>query len=403
MPRVLFLNLDELLHDSKVEALLSYYPQRYLLRANPGDIVVVPDPVDADFVAYARSVKKLAAPENWLVVTGRNSGALCSSRSLFESGAPLARLKKLVKKGGYVFTPYLQTPKMLDVAQKLGLRPEAPAMSLPDAVNSGLTLALNNKLYFKRLCRRNGVPVLPDYVCTTPEAITAAAEKLGRGGRRVILKKTRAAGGYGNISGTAAELAANIALWRKWDEVLVEPHLGDERVVGALALLDADGVKFLGLDRQDCVNDAWNGCEFPYSGRGAAEVKRHTLRLARLLWKEGLRGEMDLDWFATPRNGVFAIECNFRDNGFGYILELARDAFGLPPARTHARYWAALKLGQPSLRLIAEKISALNAGTRRGGAILCGKPKNGRVGVLAAADSAAALRRLSRAIIKELS
>lgn len=404
MHRLLFLNIEEVVSHEGMEKLLRYYPQRYLLRAGPGDIVVVPDPVPADFLAYAKKLRGLGDESGWLVVTGRNKGKFCAVQSLLENSAALHRLEKLCAPGTHLFVPYFQTPKALGVARRLRLK---AAASTDLALEGGMTAALNNKLFFKLFCRTAHVPVLPDCVCDNEAALAAAVERMGKGGRRLILKRTVSGGGYGNLSGTAKELLAKIPQWYRHGELLVEPHVGDERVVGALAEMHDGDVRFIGLDRQLCENDAWRGCVYPFAGRGAAEIKKHTLKLARILQKRGLRGQLNLDWFDTAK-GVFAIECNFRDNGFGYTLELAQSVFGLGK-NCALRYCAALKLNKKHHTLseilaALERFNALRAKAGHpGGAVLCGKPHLGHADLLLAAKNPAALQQLTRAAFKELS
>jgi len=381
-----------------MEALLSYYPQRYLLRANPGDIVIVPDQVPQDFLEYAKKLKKLPHESRWLVVTGRNRGRYCAATALLANRAALRRLKSLLTKN-HVFTPYMQTAKALALAQKLGVK---CAGSSPEALKAGLAAAVNNKHLFKQTCRALGVPVLPDYLCACRESLSRAISRMGEGGRRVIVKKTVSGGGYGNLSGTANELLSRLHVWHQDGQALVEPHLGDETVVGSLVEMNEGSCHFIGLDRQLCEDDAWRGCRYPYAGRGAALIKKHSLALARHFRAQGLRGQLNLDWFDTNR-GIFAIECNFRDNGFGYTLELARDIFGLAPRKAAIRYWAALKLNKKSrsLQPVLKNIGKLPSG-RHCGAVLCGKPRAGKTDLLLAARDKKELARLERAALKEL-
>lgn len=314
---------------------------RFLLHAAPGDAVVVPAEVPGDWIdtvsriiGCQRRLPVFSAPVPERIVEGRPYSlieAIRHDRDL------LGRLEGLITQGSWRLEPYYQSPRVIDLAQALGI----PGNATPDpVVREGWVDAINDKLYFKDLARANGVPVIPGVEGDTLQTIDHAIDELERQQPGpIMLRKAMSGGGLGNLSGPPSELKFLLPDWYRAGEVVVEPYLGLSDTLGSLVEIGDDALVFRGIDVQVIEECCWAGFRFPCDDPTLTEpVRAMSLRLGAAVQDLGLRGVLNIDWAVTrAADGtptIMVLEGNFRHNGMGHILDFARRFFG--PARAEA-------------------------------------------------------------------
>ncbi|OGR60523.1 MAG: hypothetical protein A2X36_09870 [Elusimicrobia bacterium GWA2_69_24] len=358
MPRVWLFNVEEVapeedLHFDRVftPKVAAVFP-RFLFCLEPGDLTVAPVPVPEDFARYAAAVNGLPEDLRWLRTLPRRTrpysivtSILADRRGIF------AELRGLGKAGGWQLEPYYQSHRILELSRKTGI-PFDPCSA--QAVLSGVILELNDKAYFKALMSLVGVPTVRGYLAYDRESLRAAMDRAGKDRRsRIMVKKTRYGGGIGNLSGTPASIRRRLRGWYGGGDVIVEPFLRFASVAGSLATISSGGVRYHGVDEQVFAAGRWAGFRYPHRDDAASRrIRELTLRVARQVRAKNARGDINLDWGilrgGSGRSIPLALECNFRHNGFGYLMRFARRFFGPRAGRMHIRYTEAFPL-RPAL------------------------------------------------------
>lgn len=321
MPSLFLANAEEVLPDTDpgyadfvATKTMRMFP-RFLLGLRPGDCLVAPVLPPEDFRRYVADLLQMPPSE---VVHVREH-----SRPYSLVGSLMHDLRLLGDRRGWRLEPFMQTARSAALAAELGLD--------SDPTPVGLSRQLNDKAAFQEWAREPGVPGRT--VHDRPEledALRHAPE------RRCMLRKSCAAGGSGNLHGPPAELLARLDGWYGGGPVLVEPFLDLAAVAGSLTRLEADGPRFVGVDRQVIRDGAWSGFDYPFPRH---DLEEGATRLAWRAWDAGARGWMNLDWgfLAGQPDQPLLLECNFRHNGFGYVMDLAERLFGRTPGAICSR------------------------------------------------------------------
>lgn len=316
MPRLFLANAEEVLppedpgyEDFVARRTMRMFP-RFLLGLEPGDLLVAPTAIPADFTRYASGLLGLPGDPT-LRVRHRSLPYSLAGSLRGEPGFPPPG-------DGWRLEPFLQTEAIARLAADLGL---PPPPTPPE-----LTRQLNDKAAFKRFAAALGVPVVPGGEARDAESLAEAVR--ARDGARLMLRKAESAGGAGNLAGTGADLLHRFPGWYGGGPVLVEPFLDFDSVAGSLARLEDGGIRFLGLDRQVIRDGAWSGFDYPHPETPATRrVREGAATLAEAIRARGGRGWLNLDW--GLRGGeALVLECNFRHNGFAYVLDFAARYFG---------------------------------------------------------------------------
>lgn len=339
--KLLVANVEEAL--PRDDLLFSYYYDRksagmfarFLSELHPGDMLVVPWPLKADFCEYMDRLIGLGRGSDYVVDTGITDSRLLVDAVLANECA-MRILRERCQAPDWRIEAFIETPSVVKLAEALGVPLRGTAAGL---IKSGLIENLNDKLYFKKMAEAAGIPVVPGHAARNAAELRAELFGWGRRFDRVMLRKTKYAGGAGNLAGPPRLLQAEIRDWYNSGTVMIEPFLSITEVAGSLVSIGDDGTEFLGVDRQIFEKGGWCGFTAPFRTPGAEKayrefnveaVREGAMRLAVIAQKSGARGLMNLDWaFAAGQHGQpLVLECNFRRNGFGYVAEFAKSYFG---------------------------------------------------------------------------
>lgn len=370
MPRRLWLpNVEEALPEKDssystvcVPKTLELTP-RFLLCLKKGDAIITPKPVEPEFAAYIAAVSGLGPPEKWLFSISARSNPYSLADSVLADRALMRRLRGMAAAGDWTLEPYLQSPRMMRLSRETGV----PTDKTPSAlVNNGIITFLNDKGSFKEMAQSLGVKTPGGYLVDSMPALEKAIDLASRKyGDKVMLRKTFFGGGLGNLPGSRAELLPKIGEWFSGGRVLVEPFLDITSVAGSLASLTEEGVEFSGVDIQTFCDGKWNGFEFPHPDKQIREeIERLTLLIAWAVRARQARGYLNLDWAITRETpGVpLALECNFRQNGFAYVLDFACRYLKASPKEIFIRYREGLSCGSISTPQFLQKLAGIKVG-----------------------------------------
>lgn len=321
MPSLFLANAEEVLPDTDpgyadfvATKTMRMFP-RFLLGLRPGDCLVTPVLPPEDFRRYVADL--LQMPPSEVVHVPEHSRPYSLVESLRMSPGLLGDRR------GWRLEPFVQTARSAALAAELGLD--------TDPTPVGLSRHLNDKASFQESASGMGLEVVPGRtVHDRPELERALRQAPPE--RRCMLRKACAAGGAGNLHGTPAELLARLDGWYGGGPVRVEPFLDFAAVAGSLMYLEPDGPRFVGVDLQVIRDGAWCGFDYPFP-RHSTPLLVGMSRLAYATWHAGGRGWMNLDWGfpAGEPDRPLLLECNFRHNGFGYVMDLGRRLFGDAP------------------------------------------------------------------------
>lgn len=316
---------------------------RFLCSLNPGDILVTPTQIEPSFQRYICALLDLGAPEQTVINVKMAESCLLTEAIQADEAARQAIRERCQGEGWFV-EPYIQTEPIVELSRQLNLPLKGTA---PEYLALGLIDSLNSKDFCKALAIGAGCQVPPgmwaDSLASLEQTIDSVSaqlsEQYGQAQPLLMLRKIQSAGGAGNLAGTAAQLKAALPHWYGGSRVLVEHFLNFETVCGSLSLVDSQGCHFVGLDSQVFDNGgSWCGFDYPANVVGPeAEAAISKLlanidRLGRAVYLSGARGYLNMDW-GLARNSqgglepVF-LECNFRHNGFGYVIDIAKHFFG---------------------------------------------------------------------------
>jgi len=406
MPKRLWVpNVEEVLPENDVHYEKVFVPKalelfpRSLLCLAPGDAIVSPVAVDRDFCAYVAGLSGLGGPASWLIELAGHSKPYSLVESVTLDPAAMRRLRALGGAGAWVIEPFIESPRVMRLSRDTAIPTDK---TNPELVLNGVVTRLNDKGSFKELAARLGVKTTGGYLADSMPALEKAIALVSAAnGDRVMLRKTLYGGGLGNLSGGRERLLYEIRSWYNGGRVLIEPFLDIRQVAGSLAVIADGGVSFLGVDVQTFCGGCWNGFDFPHPDPElAARIRELTLTVGREAWKLGARGSLNVDWAFTADSPSepLALECNFRNNGFGYVLNFAARYFGLPPERLHIRYREGLSCGAAGTAALLRRLAAvklrglpllIDGPGRTEGAALMTPPLKGRCSVaLFSADPA---------------
>lgn len=368
---------------------LKVFP-RFLCSLNPGDVLVTPTPIEPSFQKYICSLLNLGSPEQTVINVKMASSCLLTDAIKADTDA-LQAIKERCQGEDWFVEPYIQTEPIFELGQQLELPVKGTAQKY---LAFGLIDNLNSKDFCKALAIGAGCHVPPgmcaDSLTTLERTIDTVSAQLteqsGQTQPQLMLRKIQSAGGAGNLAGTATELKAALPHWYGGSRVLVEHFLDFETVCGSLSLINDQGCHFVGLDSQ--VFDShggWCGFDYPANvvGPEADEALSELLaginRLGRSVYLAGARGYLNMDW-GLARNAqgklepVF-LECNFRHNGFGYVVDIAKHFFGSHWSSLHISSRESLPTTAANTDELLTKLSSL---TYEGEPLLLHKTKGRR-------------------------
>jgi len=103
------------------------------------------------------------------------------------------------------------------------------------------------------------------------------------------------------------------------------------------------------------------------------KIERLTLLFAWSVRARGARGYLNIDWALTRGNPgkPLALECNFRQNGFAYVLDFASRYLGAAPEEFFIRYREGMSCGNSGTAALLSRLSKIKV---RGKALLLARP-----------------------------
>jgi len=344
---------------------------RFLPCLHKGDAIITPRPIDPEFTDYIAGVSDLGNPQAWLLEVSGRSSPYSLVESILADKTLMSRLRAMGA-GGWTLEPYLESPRVLRLSRETDI---TTGKTHPSLVLTGIITRLNDKGHFKELARDLGVKTPGGYLAESMPALEKAIDLVAeQNNDRVMLRKTLFSGGLGNMPGSRSELLSKIYDWYNGGRILIEPFLDITCVAGSLAAITETGVDFAGVDAQTFCDGKWNGFDFPHPDSAASkEIKRLTLLIAWAVRATGARGYLNVDWALTADGAErpLALECNFRQNGFAYVLDFARHYFKAAPEELVIRYREGMTCGHGGTAALIKRLSKIKV---HGRALLLDRP-----------------------------
>lgn len=323
MPNLWYLNMDEEaqgvndLDSAQVCRDILSENARNLLNLVPGDLAILPNPVDASFVKYCE---------------GFTGGHLvCAATSTIDQSA----IRALCAKEQFTLQPYIQTPKAIKFSHEVGAR---WCGTDPALVEQGLIVKANSKVFIKSIADAVGIKVAPYSIESSLDGLLSGIKKFSSVHHDLLfLKKDGMCGGLGNISGSLAELKRIVPSWYKAGTVVLEPKLPLCATLGSFVDIQPNHVEFLGVDEQFFNGYEWGGFVYPHRDVKNVEwIRDASIQIGKKLRQHGLIGSANFDWLVLAENypqagfdkgDVVLGECNFRYTGVHPAINFARRYF----------------------------------------------------------------------------
>jgi hypothetical protein len=283
--------------------------------ARPGDVLVVPTPIDQAFFDYATSLRGFRGDDVTVLVP--------------KDGDIVEQVRQAVKERQVDrFWPYYFDRTAAAFAVELGLR-------VPDFIGQGGAELLNSRVLFRALAAGLGVPIADGRIPVAPAEAEAHVWRLVSSGRSVIVKQDFHAGGLGNeiaspypelrlagpgrveVCTTRDDVKRFVA--RQWSHggIIVEHYVSDSRSIYVGYVIGDDGIRAYGQGEMrmppvvnGLVTPSPNGSSAPF-----AAFLEHSARLAESVRVMGYRGLLSVDGVLTPDGDVFLTEFNARSDG----------------------------------------------------------------------------------------
>jgi Pre ATP-grasp domain/PGM1 C-terminal domain len=332
---------------------------RFLWHADEGDVVIIPDVIDPEFVDYVGGTAGFD-PASVKVLTVNK---LLSDATLLD-GEFVGELRCWMSDPSeWSLFPFVLTRGVVEFGSRLGLGP-LPGSEF--ALQSGTDL-LNMKSTFRRLAAGVGTPIAAGAVARSEgelaQAIRALADQTGM----VIVKQDRGGGGHGNIGlatsssaslpgtrvtrslrGDLAELAGEV--WAELTDtqnslVVVETyhpaqhrfyleyHVGDD----AVSFLNGGMARYSNSADTADGSPEWVGLDLPlklgtWSYTEVISRAREFLEVVAVI---GYRGYVNIDGLITPEGDLVFHEINARWGGSLVYHSIAARLLGRSYADSH--------------------------------------------------------------------
>ncbi|MBN6040419.1 peptide ligase PGM1-related protein [Amycolatopsis sp. 195334CR] len=325
---------------------------RMLWLAEPGDVALLPQPPNPDFLAYLLHWKGMDQDAIEIVVPPPGAfGSDVLTRDRLADPGVRARLAELTRRRGLDrVLPYSFDRTVTALAAELGLHENTEGFGFAAA---GGTDLLNSKSVFRAIAGGIGVPHTTGIATTErAEAESFAAGLLERG-KAVIVKQDFHAGGYGNEilaphDGVAKVGARHLSVvtggevpshfgdrWAGYTNhgarpAVLEHYLPGSIALGAECVVTGRGFRLnhFGEMRMEPIFD---GIAI-HSEVGSATVREAyhdaLVRLCEPVAAMGYRGLINIDGIITPDGGMLLTEFNGRVGGTSHLDWLGRALVG---------------------------------------------------------------------------
>ncbi|MDX3228657.1 peptide ligase PGM1-related protein [Streptomyces sp. ME19-01-6] len=328
-----------------------WWVQRVVWFATDGDIVVLPQSPDEDFVAYATSLTGTRADTLTFVVPPAgtdDAGTLTAGR--LADPYVVKRLREVIGDRDVRHLSALwPDAAVADLARRLGVTTAMPGHGFVSQSGGAL---VNSKSAFRALAGGVGVPMPPGAVCTSAEVAQRTILDLLERGEAVVVKHDYLSGGRGNeilstdttvrpigarrvvpVTG-AAEVKAFLDERWAWltaggrSRPVVERYYRDSSAFFAEYTVTDSGPRLAGTGELLSAPYAV-GQVMPAQGLEPDVLDRlveGSGRLATALHAVGYRGTLSPDAIVTPRREVLFTEYNGRITGSTHIYGVIGDA-----------------------------------------------------------------------------
>lgn len=329
--------------------------QKHAWFADPGDIVVLPEPPSPEMKRYIEAIKGWSPGEAVTFVAPQRSPSdiRLLGFDCLNDGALPSHLKDLMgSPNRWSLMPYLFDRSIASLAIRLGLetRPETEAFRL-----SGGHELFNDKRVFRSLAAGRGVSLARGETCSSPVQLEGAFDRLMDETGALIVKRSRQGNCLGNLvvatsKGVDGQGAADVlyisdrwpferaaqTVWKRLGagtdaHLVVEAYHPVSAVCYAEFEIRADSRSpvFLnwGEQRMEPVFVGFDipGTMPPYQ---AARFVSGATTLAHLAQDLGFLGVLDIDGIVTQSGDVLFSEINGRFGGCSHVHYLAEHLLG---------------------------------------------------------------------------
>ncbi|MCW5221061.1 hypothetical protein D5041_15270 [Verminephrobacter aporrectodeae subsp. tuberculatae] len=310
---------------------------RKIWLAEPGDLLVLPRPMDPEFFEYACDVLRL---EPRLVEIVSPSGGVLEylAQRLRQDEVAMRHMRAWVREHpGSEAVLFAQDRPSIALFAELGLGIQGYADPHRNELVD-LIYHMNTKDGFRNVARDLGIPIPAGARCQSIEALVDHAQRLAEETGRVIVKFNRGSNGYGNHTLERDQLQGRDAAERvaafirtNWAEqptdFVVETYYEHSICPSVELRVEASGPQELYACDQRSVNNAWRGTVTPPQSMDAAtrqSLSTYGARFGAHVWAAGYRGICDVDFLLTSAGKLLATETNFRRTGGTYLETLVR-------------------------------------------------------------------------------
>ncbi|TYB46401.1 peptide ligase PGM1-related protein [Actinomadura chibensis] len=372
---------------------------RLMWLAEPGDVVVLPQPPASAFLSYLAAFKGI--PDDSVTVLVPPPGAfgtdVLTRDRLTEPGFRELLAKTAREHDIDRVLPYVFDQTVVGICAELGIDTSAPDTAFLKAGGSDL---LNSKSVFRALAAGAGVATAEGLATHAREAAEAFVREQFELGRPVIVKEDFHQGGHGNeilapapgvaqIGATALTVldgpeAISRHLDERWtvysnasrNKVVLEHYLPDSVPIGAEVEIGERGVtvRHVGEMRMTPVFD---GVVLPgerTTEGQRAEFREATTRLCASVRALGYRGLINVDGVVDSAGRVWFTEYNGRLGGTTHLHWLGLRAVGADYARRAVfvsnNDWQVSSFPEAFARLRRSGLE-FDPGTSRGVVITC--------------------------------
>jgi pre ATP-grasp domain-containing protein/pheganomycin biosynthesis PGM1-like protein len=330
-----------------------WWVQRLIWFAEPGDVLVLPAPVDEDFFAYAAAAKGFF-PADVHVVTPLESldRPVLTAEVLTDPALRAAIIEAVAGRGVSEILPLWPDPAAARLARDLDLTDALPGAAFMAQAGG---IMLNSKSAFRTVAAGAGLPLPEGAVCTSRSAAVAAVVDLLGSHEAVVVKHEWMSGGRGNEILTtrgdvrpigarrSVEVDCDADIERyfedRWDWLsaggrgrpVVEHYFEDSSAYFTEFMITDDGCTFRGdgelLSAPYAVGQIMPAQTLDADVREQMIAYSHTLAAA--VQTIGYRGNLGPDVIVTPDQELFFTEWNGRVTGSTHVYnEIGRHVVG---------------------------------------------------------------------------
>jgi len=366
---------------------LACYAERALLLAQLDDVVVLPMPVDQDYLAYLRTLGVGPREENVICISAE--GAQTPQPSLdgyigeFLDGGDMRRIASRIDTTREVWlSPFRASAVAHDLATQLS---EATGHEVgSDTGSVACTLSAEHKDVVRTLVQALGVAVAQgecvDLAKQTTQCVVDAVARQAKHSRKAIIRGTVSATGADNLvvtAGAAGGLTSWLAQRPHLSKYLVESFVDVVAAPNVQLHIHANGQVALVSVSEQRIKDgvAHVGNTYFPDMPVHEDIPRFCEMIGRALHQQGYKGLLGIDFIETRQGELLFVEVNPRVNGATYPLGLVANlnAYRAQADLGQLRCWAtdkARRVKPTMFSALAKRLAPLMYTHERGRGIL---------------------------------